>query len=95
MAQRQAWLMTPYVRYQAAKLGVSLFHQSSFQGGDGYRLFGSPELAKATMRALIAAELAPPSQDCGTDAFYQQTDFSLDLVRALQNWQEQLLIDPN
>ena len=95
MAQRQAWLMTPYVRYQAAKLGVSLFHQSSFQGGDGYRLFGSPELAKATMRALIAAELAPPSQDCVTDAFYQQTDFSLDLFLALKNWHEQLLIDPN
>ena len=95
MAQRQAWLMTPYVRQQAAELGISLFHQSSFQGGDGYRLFGSAKLAEATMRSLLAAEMAPPQQDCATDAFYQQTDFSLDLFLALKAWHEQLLIDPN
>ena len=95
MAQRQAWLMTPYVRQQAAELGISLFHQSSFQGGDGYRLFGGAKLAEATMRSLLAAEMAPQQQDCATDAFYQQTDFSLDLFLALKAWHEQLLIDPN
>ena len=95
MAQRQAWLMTPYVRQQATELGISLFHQSSFQGGDGYRLFGSAELAKATMYSLLAAEMAPPPEDCATDAFYQQTDFSLDLFLALKTWHEQLLNDPN
>ena len=95
IAQRQAWLMTPYVRQQAAELGISLFHQSSFQGGDGYRLFGSEELAKATMRGLFVAEIEPPQGECATDAFYQQTDFSLDLFLALKTWHEQLLNDPN
>ena len=95
MAQRQAWLMTPYVRLQAAELGIGIYHQSSFQGGDGYRLFGTPELATSTMRALLVAELTPPPADCADDAFYHQTDFSLDLFLALKTWHEQLLADPN
>ena len=95
MAQRQAWLITPYVRQQAAELVINLFHQSSFQGDDGYRLFGSAELAKATKYSLPPAEMAPLPEDCATDAFYQQTDFSLDLFLALNTWHEQLLIDQN
>ena len=95
MAQRQAWLMTPYVRHVAAEMGIGLYHQSSFQGGDGYRLFGTPSLARATMRGLLAAELAPPPADCADDPFYQQTDFSLDLFLELKGWHETLLADPN
>ena len=95
MAQRQAWLMTPYVRHQAVALDIGLYHQSSFQGGDGYRLFGTPALARATMRNLLAAELAAPADDCDKDVFYHQTDFSLDLFLELKGWHEQLLADPN
>ena len=95
MAQRQAWLMTPYVRHVAAEMGIGLYHQSSFQGGDGYRLFGTLSLARATMRGLLAAELAPPPADCADDPFYQQTDFSLDLFLELKGWHETLLADPN
>ena len=95
MAQRLAWLMTPYVRHQAAALGIGLYHQSSFQGGDGYRLFGTARLADATMRGLLAAELASPPEGCADDDFYQQTDFSLDLFLALKTWHEQLVADPN
>jgi phosphoenolpyruvate carboxylase len=95
IAQRQAWLMTPYVRHQAASLGVGIYHQSSFQGGDGYRLFGTPGLADSTMRGLLAAEAAPPSQNCVDDLFYQKTDFSLDLFLELKTWHEALVADPN
>ena len=94
MADRQAWLMTPYVRHQAATLGVGIYHQSSFQGGDGYRLFGTASLAASTMRGLLAAEALPP-QDCADDAFYQNTDFSLDLFLELKTWHEALVADPN
>jgi phosphoenolpyruvate carboxylase len=95
MAERQAWLMTPYVRHEAAHLGVGVYHQSSFQGGDGYRLFGTAELAAATMRGLLAAEAAPPPSDCVDDVFYQKTDFSLDLFLELKTWHEALVADPN
>lgn len=95
MADRQAWLMTPYVRYQAVKVGVGIYHQSSFQGGDGYRLFGTAGLAESTMRGLLAAEAASPGQNCADDAFYQKTDFSLDLFLELKAWHEALVADPN
>ena len=95
MADRQAWLMTPYVRHQASELGVGLYHQSSFQGGDGYRLFGTADLAESTMRGLLAAEAAPPGQSCADDAFYQKTDFSLDLFLELKTWHEALVANPN
>ena len=91
MADRQAWLMTPYVRYQAVKVGVGIYHQSSFQGGDGYRLFGTAGLAESTMRGLLAAEAASPGQNCADDAFYQKTDFSLDLFLELKAWHEALV----
>ena len=94
MADRQAWLMTPYVRHEAMQLGVGIYHQSSFQGGDGYRLFGTAELAASTMRGLLAAEAAPAS-GCADDIFYQKTDFSLDLFLELKTWHEALVADPN
>ena len=43
-------------------MGVPIYHQSSFQGGDGYRLFGTPALAQATISGIFAAEMAPPRQ---------------------------------
>ncbi|NBR02473.1 MAG: hypothetical protein EBT94_05020 [Alphaproteobacteria bacterium] len=95
MADRQAWLMTPYVRHEAMQLGVGIYHQSSFQGGDGYRLFGTAELAASTMRGLLAAEAAPAPSGCADDIFYQKTDFSLDLFLELKTWHEALVADPN
>ncbi|NCF48065.1 MAG: phosphoenolpyruvate carboxylase [Bacteroidetes bacterium] len=95
MLERQHYLMTPFVRDYASGLGVRLYHQSSFQGGDGFRLFGTPQLALATMRGLFEAELSPPPPSCKTDPFYKQTDFSLDLFLALKSWHEQLVSNPN
>ena len=43
-----------FVRARAAEIGVPLYHQSSFQGGDGYRLFGTPAFAQATISGIFA-----------------------------------------
>jgi len=95
MAERQNFILTPFVRHRANQLGIPVYHQSSFQGGDGYRLFGTPALAEATMNALFAAEMAPPGDDWLADPFYQQTDFSLDMFLSLKNWHETLFADPS
>lgn len=94
MQERQNFIMTPFVRARAAKLGVPLYHQSSFQGGDGYRLFGTPALAKATMGNLFAAETAPVPKAWLSDPFYKRTDFSLDMFLSLKSWHESLFADP-
>ena len=93
MADRQNFIMTPFVRAKVAEIGVPLYHQSSFQGGDGYRLFGTPALAQATISGIFAAEMAPASPAWLADPFYHQTDFSLDLFLSLKSWHETLFAD--
>ena len=94
MKQRQDFIMTPFVRDRAQRLGIRIYHQSSFQGGDGYRCFGTPALAMASMTQLLLAETAPVSAGWTDDPFYSQHDFSLDLFLNLKNWHETLFADP-
>ena len=91
---RQNFIFTPFSRAHAAKVGTPIHHQSSFQGGDGYRLFGTDELAYATMTSLFVAELKAPSNKMRQDPFYENPDFSLDLFLSLKNWHEGLFKDP-
>jgi phosphoenolpyruvate carboxylase len=60
----------------------------SFQGGDGYLFFGSPELALATLTRF--AEMPPweGDPDAPTDLFYRRTDLSLDFYRAIRRVQQ-------
>ena len=95
MSDRQSYIMTPFVRNHAKENGIKLYHQSSFQGGDGYRLFGSLEVAISTIKNIFIAEINLANQVDKTDAFYQQTDFSLDLFSGLKDWHEKLLNDPS
>ena len=60
------------------------------QGGDGFRLFGTPALAESTIRGIFCAEILTPQAEWLSDPFYQQTDFSLDLFISLKNWHETL-----
>ena len=94
MVERQNFILTPFVRERARQTGISIYHQSSFQGGDGYRLFGTQDLSDATMRNLFLAELAPIGENWRSDPFYQRTDFSLDMFLSLKNWHETLFSDP-
>lgn len=94
ITQRQNFIFTPFSRNHAAKVGCRIHHQSSFQGGDGYRLFGTDALAQATMQSLLRAELSAPSQAHCDDPFYDNPDFSLDLFLSLKNWHETLFKDP-
>ncbi len=93
VSERQNFIMTPFVRARASEIGVPIYHQSSFQGGDGFRLFGTPELAECTMTRIFLAEITPPQKKWLSDPFYQQTDFSLDLFISLKNWHETLFLE--
>lgn len=91
---RQNFILTPFARARVSANSLALYHQSSFQGGDGYRLFGSQALADSTMAHLLIAEITPPSDDWLSDPFYEQNDFSLDLFLSLKNWHETLFANP-
>ncbi len=93
--QRQNFILTPYVRRLCEGLGVHIQHQSSFQGGDGYRLFANAALAEATIRHLFIAERDHHDEAQAIDPFYERSDFSLDMFLSLKSWHERLFFDPH
>lgn len=88
---RVNWQMAPWARRRYVRAGIRLEPEVSFQGGDGYLCFGSPELALATLTRF--AEQAPAEADrtARTDPFYRRTDLSLDFYRAIRRVQQQHL----
>ncbi len=87
-ADRLGWPLSPWARRRFARSGIRLEPEVSFQGGDGYLFFGTPELALATLTRF--AELAPGQTDpeAATDPFYRRTDLSLDFYRAIRRVQQ-------
>lgn len=88
---RLAWPLSPWARRRFVRAGIALEPEVSFQGGDGYLFFGTPELALATLTRF--AELAPArtDPDAPTDPFYRRTELSLDFYRAIRRVQQQYL----
>lgn len=86
-ADRLAWPMSAWARRRFVRAGIRLEPEVSFQGGDGYLHFATPELALATLTriATISPTLFDP--DAPTDPFYRRTDLSLDFYRAIRKHQ--------
>ncbi len=87
-ADRLEWPLSPWARRRFVRAGIRLEPEVSFQGGDGYLFFGTPELAYATLTRF--AELAPAKADpdAAPDPFYRRTDLSLDFYRAIRRVQQ-------
>jgi phosphoenolpyruvate carboxylase len=84
---RIEWPLSPWARRRFARAGIRLEPEVSFQGGDGYLFFATPELALATLSRI--AELRPAETDIAApaDPFYHRTDLSLDFYRAVKEHQ--------
>jgi phosphoenolpyruvate carboxylase len=91
IADRLAWPLSPWSRRRFVRAGIALEPEVSFQGGDGYMFFATPELALATLTRI--AELRPAETDPATptDEFYRRTDISLDFYRAVRGVQREHL----
>jgi phosphoenolpyruvate carboxylase len=89
MIDRMRYPMSPWARSQFASRGIEIEIEASFQGGDGYLFFRTPELALATLTRIAEAEmLALPE---GDDPFYSRTDVSLDFYRGIRRVQREHL----
>ena len=82
-------LITPWVKSRFHKAGVHLNSEFSFQGGEGYLHFHTPELSDETIQLLWRVSSERPSPDY-SDRFYSDINFSWDFYRGLKAWQEQL-----
>ena len=87
LRDRLEWPLSPWARRRFARAGIRLEPEVSFQGGDGYLFFATPELALATLTRI--AELRPAEADLAApaDPFYHRTDLSLDFYRAVKEHQ--------
>ncbi|OYX09482.1 MAG: phosphoenolpyruvate carboxylase [Sphingomonadales bacterium 32-68-7] len=91
LAARLAWPLSPWARGRFAKAGVTLEPEVSFQGGDGYLFFATPELALATLTRIAEARPGDGDAAASDDPFYTRTDLSLDFYRAIRDHQNQHL----
>ena len=66
--------------------------ESAFQGGDGYLLFGTPELAAATV-TRIADQTFHPAAGPIEDPIYAEPDFSADFFATVRAAMEELVED--
>lgn len=87
MEDRLAWPLSPWARRRFVRAGIALEPEVSFQGGDGYLFFATPELALATLTRIAEIRPAETDPDAPTDPFYRRTDLSLDFYRAIRDHQ--------
>lgn len=84
---RLEWPLSPWARRRFARAGIRLEPEVSFQGGDGYLFFATPELALATLTRIAEARPAETDLAAPADPFYHRTDLSLDFYRAVKEHQ--------
>ncbi|KAA2211642.1 phosphoenolpyruvate carboxylase [Teichococcus oryzae] len=78
LAARLDYLDPPAVRAAFAAQGIRVRQETSFQGGDGYLLFGTPALAHAAV-ARIAEHAFAPLPSGSPDPVYAEGGFATDL----------------
>ena len=87
MADRLDWALSPWAKRRFARAGIALEPEVSFQGGDGYLWFSTPELARAMLTRIAVLRPAQTETDVPKDLFYLRTDLSLDFYRAVKDHQ--------
>ena len=92
LADRLKYLSPTASRQALGRAGLKVRDESAFQGGDGYLLFGTPELALATL-TRIAEQTYHPAAGPIEDPVYADPDFAADFFATIQNGMEGLVED--
>jgi phosphoenolpyruvate carboxylase len=86
--------LSPTARRQTLnRASLPVREESAFQGGDGYLLFGTPEIALATV-ARIAEHAFHPAAGPIEDPVYADPDFAADFFTTVRLEMEALVEDP-
>ena len=92
LADRLKYLSPTASRQALNRSGLKVREESAFQGGDGYLLFGTPELALATI-TRIAEQTYHPAAGPIEDPVYADPDFSADFFATIRDGMEGLVED--
>ncbi len=93
LASRLSYLSPPASRAVLRDAGIVLREECACQGGDGYLLFGTPELAGATIARMAEHAFAHP-EDEAADPVYADPDFASDFFGASRAAMQELVEDP-
>lgn len=98
LADRLKFLNPTRARKDLTRAGLHVREESAFQGGDGYLLFGTKELALATV-ARIAEHIfdddaRPETKRLPPDPVYDDPDFATDFFGTIRANMEALVEDP-
>ena len=92
LADRLKYLSPTASRQALFKAGLAVRDESAFQGGDGYLLLGTPELALATI-TRIAEQTFHPAAGPIEDPVYADPDFAADFFATVRAGMEALVED--
>ena len=92
LADRLKYLSPTASRQALSRAGLPVREEAAFQGGDGYLLFGTPELALATV-ARIAGQTYHPAAGPIEDPIYAEPDFAADFFATIRAGMEGLVED--
>ena len=92
LADRLKYLSPTASRQALNRAGLAVREEAAFQGGDGYLLFGTPELALATI-TCIAQQTYHPAAGPIEDPVYANPDFSADFFATVRAGMEGLVED--
>jgi phosphoenolpyruvate carboxylase len=89
MDDRMRYPMSDWARARFAALGIAVEMEVSYQGGDGYLLFGSDALALATLTRVAETANTVPGRE--VDPFYDRSGRSIDFYRGIRRVQRDFL----
>ncbi|RVT92018.1 phosphoenolpyruvate carboxylase [Rhodovarius crocodyli] len=92
LADRFDYLSPPAVRLSLARAGLWLREETAFQGGDGYMLFGTPVMARATIARIAEHSFASPPAT--PDPIYAESDWGADFFATARAAVQDLVEDP-
>lgn len=92
IAARLDHCLTPWARAQFRNRDLRLFNEVSFQGGDGYLWFSTPDSARALFLHWLDHEQITAGD--AVDPFYESSGIALDFYRGVMRFQESVLAMP-
>ncbi|MES1152059.1 MAG: phosphoenolpyruvate carboxylase, partial [Dongia sp.] len=92
---RLEYVASPVSRRQFASNGVRVKEETSFQGGDGYLYFVTPDIALASVTRILEYMLEPSGATIEEDRAYRaEEDYSKELFITVRRFNERVMDDP-
>lgn len=92
---RLEYVASPVSRHQFAVNGIRCKEEASFQGGDGYMYFVTPEMALASVTRILEYMLELPSSTTEADVAYKtEEDYIKETFITVRRFNERVMDDP-